>query len=462
MEPLLTPSDAQNLERDGLLLHGPTAGIIRLHKRRLNRSSDEEHQHIPLEVAPNSPLADDAFADLPSVLISRETLIHLGYTDEKAGYIWDCWTNWPDDTLFFREGDPDDEREEYIFLDYLIEHIRGTTEPRDVDGDRDEDWTTYLTECGISADLQSRIMHPRFAYLRRTESCLYWIRDTFQMRYGGLELVQVTSQEREMQLITAASRPGGSGGSGGRRSRRSVTAVSAFQRQRQPSTSDNLDIWGGSAQIGTTINTPHYVTLFKCLDQRRAKGLLTDDGTLRQDAHLLSAAPSDCSNTNRKFYFTPNIKVAEYYASYAKTRIDVHSVVMVVVQIPNSAINTIPPKDVQRLFWPSDDWKEFVWHNRRNEDIIPTRLEKYADTLLFIGHTATKPNRAWAKIESPRHVDESCVLRIGEDGQLNNGSPALQWVFNGNGRGRTWLKQNISSIKSVPYPQAELDAYLAI
>ncbi|KAK4214895.1 hypothetical protein QBC37DRAFT_282704, partial [Rhypophila decipiens] len=380
----------------------------------------------------------------------------------KAGYIWNCWTNWPDNTLLFREGDPDDGREEYIFLDYLMEHIRGTTEPRDIDGDRDEDWTTYLTECGISADLQSRIMHPRFTYLRRTESYLYWIRDTFQMRYGGLELIQMTSHEREMQLIPAASRPGGSEGRGGRRSQSSVTAVSGIQQQRQPGNSNNLNVWG-SAQIATTINTPYCVTLFKCLDQRRAKELLTDDGTLHSlGAPLLSNPPSDCSDTSMKFYFTPNIKVAEYYASYAKTRIDVHSVVMAVVQIPNSAINTMPPNDVQRLFWPSDDWKEFVWHNRRNEDIIPSRLEKYADALLLIRHTSKKPNIAWKRIESPRHVDESCVLRIGEDGRVNTGPPALQWVFNGNGRGRTWLRQNISSIMVVPYPQAELDAYVAI
>ncbi|KAM7214419.1 hypothetical protein V8F06_010176 [Rhypophila decipiens] len=49
-------------------------------------------------------------------------------------------------SLFLREGDPNNRHKEYIFLDYLIGHIRGTTEPRDVDGDYDKDWTTYLTE----------------------------------------------------------------------------------------------------------------------------------------------------------------------------------------------------------------------------------------------------------------------------------------------------------------------------
>ncbi|OAR02467.1 hypothetical protein LLEC1_00942 [Akanthomyces lecanii] len=54
-------------------------GTFRLHRRRLNRSSDEENQHIPLNVPLASSEAKTAFASIPANIISKATLLYLSF-----------------------------------------------------------------------------------------------------------------------------------------------------------------------------------------------------------------------------------------------------------------------------------------------------------------------------------------------------------------------------------------------
>lgn len=82
------PLDAANLEAEGLLA-GSAVGSHQIHKRRLNRFSHEEHRNIPL----TPPDSLDAFVTIPDILISRETLTHVGLSTEKADELWQKWVN---------------------------------------------------------------------------------------------------------------------------------------------------------------------------------------------------------------------------------------------------------------------------------------------------------------------------------------------------------------------------------
>jgi hypothetical protein len=104
---ILAQLDAANLQNFSLLRPAANSGSLRLHKRRLNRSSDEENKCTPLTIRPDSPEAVDAFATIPEYLFSRETLIHVGLSEEKADELWDRWSNWPADGPR-REVDSDD------------------------------------------------------------------------------------------------------------------------------------------------------------------------------------------------------------------------------------------------------------------------------------------------------------------------------------------------------------------
>jgi len=80
---ILAPLDSEDLRRRGLFVPGPTKYWHRLHKRRLNRHSDEEHRDIPLEVALGSPGSDDAFVDVPTTLISPRVSSTLDFPTRR-------------------------------------------------------------------------------------------------------------------------------------------------------------------------------------------------------------------------------------------------------------------------------------------------------------------------------------------------------------------------------------------
>ena len=70
-----------------------------------------------------------------------------------------------------------------------------------------------LDECGIDAETQDAIMDPAFSYLREGGgSCLFWVRDTVEMRFVGLEEVGRTSRGRGEKLRREIATSIGSGG----------------------------------------------------------------------------------------------------------------------------------------------------------------------------------------------------------------------------------------------------------
>lgn len=56
----------------------------------------------------------------------------------------------------------------------------------------DVEWLVDV--CGLSVDTQDAIMDPHFTYLRISNSCLSWVRDTIGMRYAGLHVVGRSSR----------------------------------------------------------------------------------------------------------------------------------------------------------------------------------------------------------------------------------------------------------------------------
>ena len=80
--------------------------------------------------------------------------------------------------------------------------------------------------------------------------------------------------------------------------------------------------------------------LLKAIDQSRIAGLFDEAGTLNRFETLQSLPPTDFSGTQSLFYFTPDHRVAVYYAAYAKRRTNCVSVVIVCLRIPNAAIES--------------------------------------------------------------------------------------------------------------------------
>jgi hypothetical protein len=463
---ILAPLDSTNLLNHGLLGPGRTTGSHRLHKRRLNRSSDEENHNIPLDISLSSPAADNAFAMIPVVLISYETLVYVGLSEAKATELWSQWTNWPVQGPR-RETDADDGGLIVTFKDYII----GSFEDRvDATDENTQRWQACLNECGIAVDVQNAIMDPRFKSLRLSQSCLYWVNDTVKMRYSGLEDIQRSSREREMQLRRITTGSGGKqegSGHGGRQDGPNIAtgssssagqdqrSVSGFQQQNTPGIGP--EIWGSISAIAAR-NAPGHIVLFKGLDQGRIAGLFDEAGILDRISTLLSSAPSDFSGTRSLFYFTPDHQVAVYYAAYAKRRANCESVVIVCLRIPNAAIESLSARDIQRIYWPSNEWKGLIWRCRTVKS-LPSYLRKYRQAILVIGTVSGKPDSIYHAMNSWQQATETCLLRVGPSGQNNS---TVQYAFSGEEEGCEFLIENgARNIKIFSYPPSELETWLA-
>ena len=91
--------------------------------------------------------------------------------------------------------------------------------------------------------------------------------------------------------------------------------------------------------------------------------------------------------------------MAEYYAKYAKRRANCESVVIVYLRIRNDAIESLSAPDIQRIYWPSNEWKELIWHCRTVE-FLPSYLERYEQAILVIGTISRRPDSVYLQMNS--------------------------------------------------------------
>ncbi|KID74459.1 uncharacterized protein G6M90_00g084360 [Metarhizium brunneum] len=453
---IFSPLDAANLESIGLLGPVETDGKRKCHKRRLNRSSDEEHKDIPLDVSIGSPEAEeaDAYATIPDAIFSRETLNYLGFSTHMADTIWNGWVNWPLDGPG-REVDAATGGLRVTFIDFII--LRHVKKANNVYEDDDFKWRQCLNACGMSDSVQNAIMDENFKEIRMSRSCVYWVTDTVQMRYAGLKEIQRASRERDMQLQRERARQGGpsrrdrtssSMGSdqSGSAQRRGHTRGSSSQGGRSFSGAQadstpgiHSELWNPNIIRRAQVD-PQTLILFKGIDLGRIPDLLNPDGTVQNIMALSSPPPSDFSNSTALFYFTPEMEVAEYYAAYAKRRAGCEAVVMVTCHIPKQVINDMKEPNIFRLYYPTPQWKQLVWRSRSNQPFTKP-LRKYDDAMLIIGNISSGDNDNYRKLASWEEIDGSCLLRVKRMGQ-SNAQISRQYAFTGRLAGQDLLTEN--------------------
>ncbi|OBT87696.1 hypothetical protein VE02_04053 [Pseudogymnoascus sp. 03VT05] len=278
-------------------------------------------------------------------IVSFETLPYVGLSTSKAEELWSRWTHWERGEYDpRRETGPDDGGLTVMFDDFIVGWL--VTNRVDAVGDDDDEWRKCLDACGIDTAIQDAIMDPNFNSLRRSKSCLYWAKETTEMRYRGLSETQRT--------------------------------ISNPQQPNTPKT--NFNNW-------PPLTTPGYTTLYNAVDRAQITNLLDQSGKLSRPETLLSSTPSDFSGTRSLYYFTPDHGLARYQAAYAKRRAPRESIAIISFLIPNTAIETLSPQEIQRVLYPSNDWKELFWRSPKQKP-FPPHLRKYRDATLVIGTMA--------------------------------------------------------------------------
>ncbi|OBT55280.1 hypothetical protein VE04_04408 [Pseudogymnoascus sp. 24MN13] len=290
-------------------------------------------------------------------IVSFETLIYVGLSITKAEVLWNRWTHWERGEYDpRRETDPDDGGLTVMFDDFIVGW--SVTNRVDAVGDNDDEWRDCLDACGINMPTQDAIMDPNFAHIRRSNSCL------------GLSETQPSTSN----------------------SQQPTTPETDFNNQ-------------------PPLNKPGYTTLFKSIDRGQITRLLDQNGKLDGTGAILSSAPSDFSGTRSLFYFTPDHNLARHQAAYAKRRAPRESIVIISLLLPNTAIETLSPPDLQIVSWPHNEWKELLWHSR-NQKFLPPHLRKYRDAILVIGTAAYGADAVYQGMRTWEEVGEESDVKV--------------------------------------------------
>ncbi|OBT42966.1 hypothetical protein VE00_07199 [Pseudogymnoascus sp. WSF 3629] len=349
-------------------------------------------------------------------IVSFDTLIYVGLSITKAEELWNRWKHWERGPYNpRRETDPDDGGLTVMFDDFIVGW--SVTNRIDVVGnDGDDKWRECLDTCGINTATQDAIMDPKFTHLRRSKSCLYWARNTIEMRYRALsETHHSTSIPQQL-------------------------------------TTPEID-----SNNCPPPNTSGYITPFKAVDRAQITNLLDQTGKLSRLETLLSPPPSDFSGTRSLYYFTPDHDLALYHAAYAKRRAPRESIVIISLLIPNTAIKCLSPPEIQRVSYPSNDWKELLWHSR-TQKLLPPHLRKYRDATLVIGTMAYGADAVYKGMKTWEEVGGESVFWEGKGGE---GEVAVQYVFSAEREGHDFLTEHVEDVKVIPYTDAALEGFLA-
>ncbi|KAJ0325901.1 hypothetical protein Brms1b_000115 [Colletotrichum noveboracense] len=329
-------------------------------------------------------------------LVSLETLLEIGFSQEKAEQLWTKWSNWPEGPVS-RETDPYDGGLQMTFDHFFIAGLE--KDDGDVWRDDETEWRNSLTRYSINGDTQDAIMNPEFKHLRLAQSARFWAKDTVEMRYAWLQ-----------------------------RCANNSTAPPSLQS----STANNDGQAPNNILPEVSRGPPYKLKLYKAADLGRAHRLFDESGTFDCVADLRSPAPSDFTGHSSAFYFSPDIEVAQLEGAYAKRKASRSSIALIQTTIPVDEINKLPDEDVlSGLHWTDLLWKQLVWSSRRGE-ILSGDLREYRGVTIIVGTKARLPNAVYSKMESPTDIKKDCVYMVTEKFESPS---AIQWMFSAEGEG---------------------------
>ncbi|KAG5978140.1 hypothetical protein E4U55_006350 [Claviceps digitariae] len=394
---VFAPGDLENLVQAGLASPPDSAsGTIRVHKRRLNRSSDSEEAHISL--SPSSMDSGDSYTNIPDAIESLATIRYLGLTDAKA---YQVWTQWADVRA---ENDSD---YEITFIEFIVGCLTPSVKD-DPCEDNDDQWYQSMDQYGINDELQEAIMDPRFKDLRLSNSCFSWVRNTVEARFLGLREIQETSRERERARQRASQRPGGS----------QMEQTSDLMHDEAA-----LTVMSDPA-IEAAHPVPGFTTLFKGMSTARLYNVNDIDSSINV-LGLGSSLQTDFSSRKAAVYFAVDREVAARYALWAKRRHPDNSACLLQIRVPNSAIESLRPDKLRTVYWdPTGNdktWEKLIFNCRNGRQ--NTKALGFSEAVLIIGTISGKPNAHYGSLGSYEQITAREVFRNAD------GQPAVQYAW---------------------------------
>ncbi|KAL2211375.1 hypothetical protein CC79DRAFT_1363685 [Sarocladium strictum] len=233
----------------------------------------------------------------PDQLFSFNTFLYLGFCANVAADPMLDWeeyetlpgmsTGVPQENILRYSGN----RRVVSFYDVIIWPVSPDQDGIDTVSDDDEEWVRMLEFWDISEELEDAILDPRFRHIRLSQSWRHWTRDSINMRYRGLLAILANKNGNSNQAVLADLRL-------------RIPGLNVFD------TLGDLRSWAGFRDTETLV-------LWRCIDGQQITDLLDRDGRLKHLSML--AGPNDFNNESA-YSFTPNYRLAECQAAWAKRR----------------------------------------------------------------------------------------------------------------------------------------------
>ncbi|KAG4285113.1 hypothetical protein FPRO06_06373 [Fusarium proliferatum] len=244
--------------------------------------------------------------DIPIRLYSAETYEFLGYRRDVADNLWKAFSS---------SLNPS-----FSLLEVSKKHLEEN--PTDLENSK-YNWNYFMVKIGICDSLRTSILDTHFENIRSTDSCEFWLRTAFEIRWQELQALNGDLLKVMKRTASTGEQPTGSGssalshdhgtntqqgqssqhqdtaqslgeqGSGEKKEKGTVTETTPATRTIEPE-SEQITLWRG----GPKTSIEH----------------ANDNGQLRLD--MILSAPGDFSGRMLVPYFTPQLKTAEKYGAF--------------------------------------------------------------------------------------------------------------------------------------------------
>ncbi|KAI9774715.1 MAG: hypothetical protein M1839_001676 [Geoglossum umbratile] len=359
--------------------------------------------------------------EIPAVLHSIETYMYIGFTYNRAKILWDRYVTVVDEAF---DGD---------FFDYVKWHFEDTRVP-DATTSTD-DWNACMIAMGVNEKLRTDILLPEFDDIRFTATCKYWVLDAMEICFRALKGMDDRLRMEGVRLKQLQKMAGSISESPPLPSSTSyeLTANLLSSEPQATTLSPSCGVMSGQPTplVATTYAAPsnlqHHTMLWRAGDRVLSEAFYNKE-TQKIKLLAISTIPGDFSGQKKLTYWTPQRETADRYAQWTKHKVDISEIVIIQVAVPESLIKALAVKYLwyRETQMPREEWRKFVYHSRRAED-LPPELHYIEQCDLLIGHIATGVNRKFESLDHWNQIKDEDVLTIRIAGEQKM---AIQWAFN--------------------------------
>lgn len=342
--------------------------------------------------ASQDSLDSEATVLIPDELESLKTFRFLEFNHTTALILWERYRN---GKIEFPEWSN--------VVTAAKAHVR-TVVGYNTTSENDNEWVNVMRRIGLSSNFQARIMKPEWRSMRLAGSLKTWIWELFEARYDFLRTLDSVLQTPPFVTLGRKTSKPSLGGSFTTKAAPPIPARVSSQVSQEPKfgffSAQKPSIATAAAEPPKKLDG--HIILLKGIARPRLDHLFKPDGRLEFQS-LISRIVGDFNKLGG-LYFRKDYEVAWRYAQWAQNFIDGN---IVPVEILHVAVPQHLLASSRELC--GNEWRGFVWGNRRDDQYVPTELEHLDQFCWLIGPVCHSPTE---RVERMRNFSELEIWKL--------------------------------------------------